>query len=78
MKPSVQINGWRLTEREHAVWKGLAMGVPTKAIATDLGITPDTVMSHRRNLYLKIGVHCAARATIEAVRHGVILVEVVP
>jgi len=76
MKPHIQINGYRLTEREHAVWQGVALGLPSKEIAGALGTTTDTVMAHRRNLYRKLGVNCAARATLEAVRHGVVAVEV--
>lgn len=45
-----------LTPREHEVLEGLAQGLPNKAIAYDLGISPRTVEVHRANLMAKLEV----------------------
>ena len=45
-----------LTPREHEVLEGLAQGLPNKAIAYDLGISPRTVEVHRANLMAKLDV----------------------
>lgn len=45
-----------LTPREREVLEGLAQGLPNKAIAYDLGISPRTVEVHRANLMAKLEV----------------------
>lgn len=45
-----------LSARELDVMGGLVQGLPNKAIATKLGISPRTVEVHRANLMLKLGV----------------------
>jgi len=45
-----------LTPREQEVLEGLAQGLPNKAIAFDLGISPRTVEVHRANLMAKLQV----------------------
>ncbi len=45
-----------LTPREREVLEGLAQGLPNKAIAFDLGISPRTVEVHRANLMAKLDV----------------------
>lgn len=45
-----------LTPREREVMAGLARGLPNKAIADDLQISPRTVEVHRANLMHKLGV----------------------
>ncbi|TNE39810.1 MAG: response regulator transcription factor [Sphingomonadales bacterium] len=45
-----------LTPREREVLEGLAQGLPNKAIAYDLGISPRTVEVHRANLMAKLDV----------------------
>ncbi len=51
-----------LTERERQVLEGLAQGLPNKAIAYDLGISPRTVEVHRANLMTKLHVHSLSDA----------------
>lgn len=51
-----------LTPREHQVLEGLAQGLPNKAIAHDLGISPRTVEVHRANLMTKLEVHSLSDA----------------
>ena len=46
-----------LTEREREILVLVALGKPRKAIAAELFISEDTVKTHTRNLYKKLGVH---------------------
>lgn len=47
----------RLGKREREVLAGLLDGETEAAIAERLGISPHTVHTHVRTLYLKLGVH---------------------
>jgi two-component system, LuxR family, response regulator FixJ len=51
-----------LTAREKDVLEGLAQGLPNKAIAYDLGISPRTVEVHRANLMSKLEVRSLSEA----------------
>lgn len=51
-----------LTPRERDVLEGLALGLPNKTIAYDLGLSPRTVEIHRANLMQKLGVHSLSEA----------------
>ena len=51
-----------LTPRERDVLDGLAEGLPNKAIAYDLGISPRTVEVHRANLMGKLEVRSLSEA----------------
>ena len=51
-----------LTPRERDVLEGLALGLPNKTIAYDLGLSPRTVEIHRANLMHKLGVHSLSEA----------------
>ena len=51
-----------LTPRERDVLEGLAHGLPNKAIAYDLGISPRTVEVHRANLMSKLDVRSLSDA----------------
>jgi two-component system, LuxR family, response regulator FixJ len=51
-----------LSTREREVLDGLARGLPNKAIANDLGISPRTVEVHRSNLMAKLGARNFAEA----------------
>jgi DNA-binding NarL/FixJ family response regulator len=59
-----------LSEREREVLSLLTSGVRNDAIATRLGISPQTVQTHVRNLLSKLGVHSKLEAVAFAVRHG--------
>lgn len=65
-----------VSPREREVWKGVALGETTRAIAAQLGTSPKTVGNQRDTLMRKIGARNAADLTRLAVRHGVIQVEV--
>ena len=56
------------SERELQILAGLAEGQSNKDIAGTLCLSPDTVKSHLKNIYQKLGVHNrsqAARAAIQ-------------
>jgi transposase-like protein len=50
----------------------MALGATYKEIARQLGVTPKTARNHMTNLYVQIGVHTRAEATICAVRMGLV------
>lgn len=60
-----------LTARERQVLEGLAQGLPNKAIAFDLGISPRTVEVHRANLMAKLEVHSLSDALRIAFAAGI-------
>ncbi len=64
-----------LSEREREVIRMVAMGLSNKEIADKLFIAVNTVMTHRRNINRKIGIHAAAGLTIYAIVHGIINVD---
>jgi DNA-binding CsgD family transcriptional regulator len=48
--------GARLSERESEAARLILQGFSGKAMAQRMGISPETVKVHRRNLYHKLGV----------------------
>jgi PAS domain S-box-containing protein len=60
-----------LTRREREVVALLAEGLSNAAIAERLGVTLNTVASHLKNLYPKIGATGRAQAAAYAVTHGI-------
>lgn len=60
-----------LTARERQVLEGLTQGLPNKAIAFDLGISPRTVEVHRANLMAKLDVHSLSDALRIAFAAGI-------
>jgi HD-GYP domain-containing protein (c-di-GMP phosphodiesterase class II) len=61
-----------LTPREVEVLRLLSRGLPNKAIAERLVISPKTVANHVEHIYLKIGASNRARASLFAVQHGLL------
>ncbi len=59
-----------LTEREAEVVAMLALGLQTKQVAHELGISVKTADRHVQNAYAKIGVSTRAAATLFAMEHG--------
>ena len=51
-----------LTRRELEVLSALAAGRTNKEIAADLGLSPNTVKFHVKNLFQKLGVHNRSQA----------------
>ncbi len=59
-----------LTGREIEVLRLLALGFSNKQIAQELAITPKTASSHVEHIYGKIGASNRARASLFAMKHG--------
>jgi HD-GYP domain-containing protein (c-di-GMP phosphodiesterase class II) len=61
-----------LTAREVEVLRLAARGLAVAAIAAQLGISKKTAANHVEHIYVKIGVSNRARASLFAVKHGLI------
>jgi len=61
-----------LTQRELEVLQLLVKGCANKEISSALFIAEDTVRSHMRTLFQKLGVNARTEAAIEAVRSGLV------
>jgi two-component system NarL family response regulator len=64
-----------LSEREVAVLQMLVKGWSNKEIGSSLFIAEETVKSHLKTLFAKLGVHDRTGAAISAVRHGIVHLE---
>jgi DNA-binding NarL/FixJ family response regulator len=60
-----------LTDRERAVLRLVAEGIPTKQIALRLGISTKTVTGHLTSIFRQIGVSDRLQAALSARHHGV-------
>ena len=60
-----------LTNREMDILHGLVDGLTYKGLAQRLEISVDTVRSHIKKLYEKLGVHSRNEAVAVALRHGI-------
>ncbi len=65
-----------LTEREMDVLRSAAGGSANKAIATQLGISTQTVQVHLRNIFGKLGVGSRSEAIARAIQYGWITLEI--
>jgi DNA-binding NarL/FixJ family response regulator len=63
-----------LSAREVEVLRLLARGVPVREIGRRLVISPKTAANHVEHIYAKTGVTNRARASLFAVRHGLMAV----
>ncbi len=61
-----------LTLREIEVLQLLVKGRSNKEIASGLSIAEDTVKSHLKTLFTKLGVQDRTAAAISAIRHGIV------
>lgn len=61
-----------LTPREREVLKGVVEGLINKEIASRMGVSLATVITHRNNLTEKLGTRSVAALTIFAVMHGIV------
>ena len=64
-----------LTPREKDVLRDIAQGFLNKEIASHLNISLTTVISHRKNLTSKLGIHSVSGLTIYAVMNGLVRAE---
>lgn len=60
-----------LSEREREVLALLALGASNREIANELYLSIDTVKTHVRHLFRKLGVTNRTKAALEAGKHGV-------
>lgn len=61
-----------LTEREHDVLRRVAAGRLNKEIAAELQIAPNTVNTHLKNIYEKLGAHNRTEAINQARKLGLL------
>jgi DNA-binding NarL/FixJ family response regulator len=61
-----------LTEREMQVIRGMSEGKSNAAIGRDLYLSEDTVKTHARRLFNKVGAKDRAHAVMLALRHGLL------
>jgi DNA-binding NarL/FixJ family response regulator len=66
-KQSVELE--RLTPREQEILASLAKGHSYKEIATDCGISGDTVRKHMSRIYEKLHVHSRTAAILKYLGH---------
>jgi DNA-binding NarL/FixJ family response regulator len=64
-----------LSPRELEVVRLIVGGCSNKEIAADLGIGEESVKSHLKSLFQKLGVADRTQAAIEAIRHGIVHIE---
>lgn len=62
----------RLTPREQEVMQWSADGKSCSDIGVILGISPYTVVFHRKNVCEKVGAVCIVQAVVECIRRGLI------
>jgi len=61
-----------LTERERAILRLTADGLPAAKVGAELAVSESTVKTHLTHIYAKLGVACAAAAVYEAMRLNII------
>lgn len=61
-----------LTPTEQAVLREIALGRTTREIAADRYVSFHTVITHRKNIFRKLGVNNVHEATKYAMRAGII------
>jgi DNA-binding NarL/FixJ family response regulator len=64
--------GFLLTPRQSEILLLICDGLANKDIATRLAVSPKTIESHRRSLYIKLGVSTMADLARQAIRMGII------
>jgi DNA-binding NarL/FixJ family response regulator len=66
--------GPAITPREREILALIAAGRANKEIASELGVSEDTVKRHVSHILEKLDVNDRAQATAEAIRRGIIKV----
>ena len=61
-----------MTERERQTLRLIAQGLSAPAIGATLHLSTATVKTHLQHIYAKLGVSNRARASLFAVKHGLI------
>jgi DNA-binding NarL/FixJ family response regulator len=60
----------QLSRRETGILKLIARGMSNKRIALSLGITPETVKTHTKSIFVKLGTRTRAQAVARAEGSG--------
>lgn len=63
---------WRPSGREHAVLRALPGPLSVKQIASELQLSPNTVKTHVRTIFLGLGAHSRAEAVARARERGLL------
>ncbi len=69
-KPSKELRGQPLSEREKQVLRLVALGQTYSAVAIELGLTKKMVDRHVERIHRKIGAHCVAHLVQYALARG--------
>jgi DNA-binding NarL/FixJ family response regulator len=72
LAPRQQPQGPELTEREMQVLRGMAAGKSNAQIGRDLYLSEDTIKTHARRLFRKMGVNDRAQAVASGFRWGLV------
>ncbi len=64
-----------LSEREREILALVTTGVTNQQIARALHISPNTVKTHLRNIFAKLGVESRTEATLCAIQQGLVAIE---
>jgi LuxR family maltose regulon positive regulatory protein len=67
-----ELNASSVTSKERQVLELVAAGKSNKEIARLLNITPETVKTHMKNIFIKLGVDSRAQAAVKAKSNGLI------
>ncbi len=62
-----------LSPREIQVTERILEDLTLEAVAADLGLSPDTVRTHLKRLYRKLGVHSRVRVACRVYRQYVVI-----
>ena len=72
---SADARGSDLSPREKDVILAIVKGLSNKEIATEMNVSVNTVMTHRRNIASKLQIHSPAGLTIFAIATGLVKIE---
>jgi DNA-binding NarL/FixJ family response regulator len=64
-----------LTERERTVLNGLMLGMTDRQISRQLVVSPETVKTHVKHIYQKLGVDNRTKAVVKSIAAGLISLE---
>jgi ATP/maltotriose-dependent transcriptional regulator MalT len=70
--PRTWVHDVHLSPREHIVLQLISWGHSNKSVAQSLGIAPETVKSHAKKIFVKLGVQSRLEAVMRALMLGLI------
>ena len=74
-KKYIELENNEITEREKEIIKLVAQGLLNKEIADLLNISVHTVITHRKNISVKLGIKSIAGLTVYAIINGIVDIE---